>query len=101
MQFLIVDDDLASREFLLNQLSDRGAGQTAATGVQAIEMFGQALDKGNPYALVVIDSKLADMNGAAVLRALRSVESQRGVAKEESVKIVILNLPWLSAMMIT
>lgn len=94
MRFLIVDDDLASREFLSSHLSDRGVCNTASTGIQAVEVFRQALDEGNPYSLVILDARLADMDGAAVLRALRSVEDQH-VATCEAAKIVVLDVPWL------
>jgi two-component system, chemotaxis family, chemotaxis protein CheY len=95
MRFLIVDDDLASREFISNQLAEQGVTSTASTGIQALEMFRNALDKTDPYNVVVLDSKLADMDGAAVAHALRTIEDQRNIPLTESVKIVMLNLPWL------
>jgi two-component system, chemotaxis family, chemotaxis protein CheY len=95
MKFLIVDDDLASRHFISDQLSDQGVSNTAATGIQALEMFRHALDKTDPYNVVVLDSKLADMDGAAVAHALRTIEDQRNIPLTASVKIVMLNLPWL------
>ena len=95
MRFLIVDDDLASREFISSQLSDQGDTDTASTGIQALEMFRHALDNGPTYSVVVLDSKLADMDGAAVAHALRTIEDQRNVPLTDSIKIVMLNLPWL------
>ncbi|MCB8890195.1 response regulator transcription factor [Vreelandella malpeensis] len=67
---LVVDDERAIRQFLRISLSSQGfAVSEAATGAQAIETV--LASSGEPIDLVLLDLGLPDMEGQAVLAAIR------------------------------
>jgi DNA-binding NtrC family response regulator len=67
---LIVDDEFLIRYSLQSLLQEAGFNvDTAATGAEALER----LKKQKPYA-VILDIRLPDMNGLAVLEKIRSLD---------------------------
>jgi len=80
MRILIVEDDYTSRIVLLRQLLPYGQTQVAVNGKEAVELFGAAISAGTPFDLVCLDIMLPGMDGQAVLRELRAIESSAGPA---------------------
>lgn len=65
---LIVDDDTCNRDVLCRRLCRAGyTTVAAANGKQAIELVQQ-----QPFDLVLLDVKMPDMDGFAVLKSIRS-----------------------------
>lgn len=70
--FLIVDDDLISIQFLKKALAKTGAGiHIATTGKMGIEQFESIKD----IDLVLLDIRLPDISGFEVLKRIREINS--------------------------
>lgn len=69
VEILVVEDEEDIREFLSQLLRQSGARVTAAaTGVEAVQMASMGV-----YDLVVTDLKMPEMDGMALIRAIRRV----------------------------
>jgi len=89
MKILIVEDDEVS-SFFLNDLMDHyGECDTAADGVQALDLFKKALEQDSPYDLVCLDIMMPKMDGRDALRNMRFHEESRGIEGKDRVKIIM------------
>jgi PAS domain S-box-containing protein len=76
---LIVDDNATNREILRHQTAAwRMRHDSAISGPDAIARLRQAHAGGDPYALVILDMQMPDMDGMAVARAIKSDRALRG-----------------------
>ena len=89
MRILIVEDDYTSRVVLLRLLLPFGQTQVAVNGKEAVELFGAAISAGTPFELVCLDIMLPGMDGQAVLRELRTIESLAGPATLKPARIIM------------
>jgi two-component system chemotaxis response regulator CheY len=89
MRILIVEDDYASRVVLLRLLLPFGETQVAVNGKEAVELFGTAIAGGTPFDLVCLDIMLPGMDGQAVLRELRGIESSTGPDGRKPARIIM------------
>jgi PAS domain S-box-containing protein len=72
IKILVVDDEIDSREFLMFLLQQNGATvNSAASGLEAV----RAIER-NPPDLLLSDIGMPDMDGYALIRAIRSLPSQ-------------------------
>ena len=81
---LVVDDDRESCEYcgiLLDRLGVRH--EYVTDGEAALEMMGDAEDKGDPFTLCLVDWKMPDMDGMTVTRRIREIFG------EETVVIIV------------
>ncbi|HET7791186.1 MAG TPA: response regulator [Gemmatimonadales bacterium] len=71
---LIVDDTATNREVLLSHLQGWGVEARAVpNGGQAIQESLEAVERGEPFDLALLDYKLPGMNGVDLARALRAL----------------------------
>lgn len=89
MRILIAEDDFASRKFMDKYLSQYGDCDATVDGEEAVNAYLMALEDEEPYDLVCLDVMMPIMNGYQVLEEIRKDEANRGVAKEERVKIIM------------
>ena len=72
-RILTVDDNLSSRELLSTYLRSWGyRNDTADSGPAALRQLHQAATEGAPYDLVIIDSMMPTMDGAALAMAIEA-----------------------------
>lgn len=88
MRVLIVDDNEVIRLLLNHQLEDVAERHLAADGYEALSLFGQALDQGRPFDLVLMDLQMPGMNGIEAIAAIQDLERQKG-ATASRCRIVI------------
>ena len=89
LRALVVDDELAACEHA--QLVAESIGiQTdiATSGVEAMEMIRTHMAQGEPYQLILPDWKMPDMDGIALTRELRSIDSG------EAIVILLTGYDW-------
>lgn len=69
---LVVDDSRTNRMILRKMLEDRGALVTEAeNGVRAVEIVRDHTQKGIPFSLILLDSRMPEMDGFSVAQALK------------------------------
>ncbi len=89
MRILIVEDDQTSR-FLLEQiLSPCGLCDFAVNGKQAVESYLKAIMADAAYDLICLDIMMPEMDGQAVVKAIREMEETQGVSPAHGVKIIM------------
>ena len=85
LRVLVIDDNATSREILQTMLKAMSFHVTpAASGAEGLEELKKA-SKESPFDLVVVDWKMPDMDGFAVIRKIRS-----GHPSVSSVKIIMV-----------
>jgi PAS domain S-box-containing protein len=73
LRFLVVDDNATNREILFRQLSAWGVRvETAADGVQALQLLHRANDEGDRIETAIIDSHMPEMDGLELARRIRA-----------------------------
>lgn len=90
MKTLIVDDDYSSRRLLEGILSPYGACAMAETCNQALELFKEAYDQGNPFELVCLDIMMPDIDGKAALAEMRNIEKERKITPNDQSVIIMV-----------
>ncbi len=89
MKTLIVEDDFTSRLLMQAILSPCGECHFAVNGREAIQAFRLARAHGHPYDLVCLDIMMPEMDGHALLKALRAAEDAEGVLVGDGAKVVM------------
>ncbi len=89
MKILLAEDDFASRKFMDNYLSRFGECDVTVDGEEAVDAFMMALEDGEPYDLICLDVMMPVLDGYQVLKAIRDIEAQRKISKEERVKVIM------------
>ena len=84
MRILIVEDDFASRKFMMNFMSAYGDCDGTVDGMEAVEAYMMALEDEQPYVMMPV------MDGYQVLNTIRNMEKQRGIEGDDRVKIVMM-----------
>lgn len=93
MRTLIVDDDESSRRLLEGILSPFGECILAETSNQAVELFQDGYDTGQPFQLVCLDIMMPDIDGQAALAKMRGIEKGKKIApNDQSVVIMVTAL---------
>lgn len=90
MRILIAEDDFTSRRFLLKFLSQYGECDLTVNGLEAMDAFLLAMTENNPYDLVCLDIMMPKVDGVKVLKAIRKLEKQNGVAGEKRAKVIMI-----------
>lgn len=89
MKILLAEDDFASRKFMDKQLSQYGECDVVVDGEEAVDVFMMALEDGEPYDLVCLDVMMPVMDGYQVLKAIRSIEAEKGITNKERAKVIM------------
>ena len=89
MKILLAEDDFASRKFMDKYLSQYGECDATVDGEEAVNAYLMALEDEEPYDLICLDVMMPVMNGYQALEAIRKGEAERGVEKEDRVKIIM------------
>jgi two-component system chemotaxis response regulator CheY len=89
MRCLIVEDDLAALKLMQMHLADYADCDTAIDGRSAVDSFRQAVEEERPYELVCLDIMLPEMDGHAVLQAMRQLEAECGIEGLGSAKVIM------------
>jgi two-component system chemotaxis response regulator CheY len=90
MRFLVVDDELTTRELLKVILEPYGEVEIVSDGIEALRVFNLALED-RPFDLICLDIMLPKMDGQQVLKKIRAIEQQRGIMGVDGVKIIMVS----------
>jgi len=89
MKILLAEDDFASRKFMDKYLSQYGECDVTVDGEEAVDAFMMALEDQEPYDLICLDVMMPVLDGYQVLKAIRNIETQKGIAKNKRVKVIM------------
>lgn len=89
MKVLIAEDDLVSRNFLNKFLSRYGECDLVVDGLETVDAFLMALKDKEPYDLICLDIMMPKVDGMKVLKAVRDLEKQYGIVRDQRVKIIM------------
>lgn len=89
MKILLAEDDFVTRKFMTNFLSKYGECDVTVDGMEAVDAFMMALEEKQPYDLVCLDIMMPVMDGYQALMGIRNIEKEKGIPKEEAVKIIM------------
>jgi len=89
LMILIVEDDFASFRVLKEYLSEYGDCSVAVNGIEAVEAFRNASDKGRPYDMICLDIMLPEMNGLLALEQIRRIKQECGTRQSDSIKVIV------------
>ena len=90
MKILIVEDDFASRKFMMDYMSKHGECDGTVDGGEAIEAYTMALEDEEPYDLICLDIMMPAMDGYQVLKIIREMEKDKGITGKDRVKIIMM-----------
>ncbi|NLE39291.1 MAG: response regulator [Pirellulaceae bacterium] len=88
-KFLVVDDDPVSGQMLREILSPYGQCDVVLGGKEAIDAVRNSMANDSPYDLVCLDILMPDIGGHDVLREIRRMEAEEGVAGSTNVKVIM------------
>jgi len=89
MKILIAEDDFTSRLLMQEYLKSFGLARIAVNGREAVEVFREALETGQPYDLVCLDIMMPGMDGQQALKEIRGLEEAKGIFSTDGAKIIM------------
>lgn len=89
MKILITDDEIAYRELAQEILMPYGGCTLAGDGRQAVALFENGLNAGQPFRLVMLDIQMPLMDGLEALAAMRALENKYRVPAMEEAFIIM------------
>ena len=88
---LIVDDSRYQRFLIIQALEGLFTPEEAADGREAMALFEEALRRGKPFELVVMDILMPVLSGHDALAGIRRLENQYGVDAGKRTPAVMLS----------
>jgi two-component system chemotaxis response regulator CheY len=88
MKCLIVEDIEFVREMMVFYLTGYADIDTAADGVEALELFSKAIAENKPYQLVCLDIQMPNMDGQQALKEMRRIEKETPALENKAIIIM-------------
>lgn len=89
LRMLIVEDEFLSRKLVGHYIEKHGKYDVAVNGEEALHAVRDSYEESRPYDVVFLDIMMPDMNGLAVLKAIREFEAARGISAADGLKIIM------------
>lgn len=90
MKILIAEDDRMSRTFLAKFLAPAGRVDVAQDGMEALDLFMDAMKDNEPYDLFCLDIMMPKVDGLKVLKVVRAMEEQQDIPPEKHLPIIMM-----------
>lgn len=89
MKILIVEDDFISGKFLHKFMSQYGECDIVLDGLEALDAYLVSIKSDKPYNLICLDIMMPRVDGIKVLKAIRDLETQKGILPANRAKVII------------
>lgn len=89
LKCLVVEDDLTTARALKHILERYGSCTLVETARHAFSCFRKAWEENRPYHLVLLDLRLPDLDGRAILQVIRKYESCQKVPLDQRCMVLI------------
>jgi two-component system chemotaxis response regulator CheY len=89
LNILLAEDDFACRLLLQTFLARYGECHVAVNGVEAVEAFRVAMERGQRYDMICMDIMMPVMDGREAVRRIRAMEEAHGILSTSGVKIIM------------
>jgi two-component system chemotaxis response regulator CheY len=89
-RYLIVDDEPANCELLLDIMTEFGDCVVARDGRECLDAFTQALADENPFDAICLDIWMPGLDGHAALAQIRCLEHQHKLFGSAGVKVLMV-----------
>ena len=90
MKILIAEDDRISRSFFQKFMSSYGSCDIAVDGMEALDLYMDAVKAKAPYDLLCLDIMMPRVDGLKVLKVVRAMESQHGLPRAKIIMMTAL-----------
>ncbi len=90
MRVLIANENQTERDTLARLLSGHVDIAEAEDGYEVLSHVEQAIESGSPFAMVILDLALPQVDNLDVVTAMRHLEESHGVWGKEAAKVVAL-----------
>ena len=90
MKILIAEDDRISRSFLQKFMANYGEVEVAVDGMDAIDLYMDAIKDKEPFDLLCLDIMMPKVDGLKVLKVIRQLETQNKQAADSRLKIIMM-----------
>jgi two-component system chemotaxis response regulator CheY len=88
-QILIMEDDPVSSKLMQKYLEPYGDCTPVFNGIDAVQVFEQAVADGKMYQIIILDIMVPEMHGKDVLRSIREIEKRNGVPANRRSRIIM------------
>lgn len=88
-KILVVDDNFANRQLIIEILKDLADCDIAVNGKEAIEAYNKSLN-GNKYDLILLDIAMPEIDGIEFLKILRQNEKNAGIELGDGIPIIMI-----------
>jgi two-component system chemotaxis response regulator CheY len=90
MKILIAEDDRVSRNFLAQFMAAYGKCDVAVDGMEALELFMEAVKNKEPYDLACLDIMMPKVDGLKLIKVIRAMEKQHEKEIGKRVSIIMM-----------
>ena len=87
---LVVDDNAANRELLIEILGEHALCDAAVNGRQAMSFYELTLSGGKAYDIVLLDIAMPEVDGIEFLKFVRKAETNAGVPPGKGLPIIMV-----------
>jgi two-component system, NtrC family, nitrogen regulation response regulator NtrX len=87
---LVIDDNAANRELLVEILKEHASCDTARDGQEGFDAYMTALQGKSPYDVILCDIAMPVMNGLEFLSRVREGEELAGIRRIDGTPIIMV-----------
>lgn len=90
MKILIAEDERVSRSFFQKFMSAYGTCDLAVDGMEALDLYMDAVKANTPYDLLCLDIMMPRVDGLKVLKVVRAMEKQHNLPHSKIIMMTAL-----------
>ncbi len=87
---LVVDDNFANRQLILDALEGMARCDVAVNGKEAIEAYNSSSKTDDKYQLILLDIAMPEVNGLEFLKILREHEKSEGIELGDGMPVIMV-----------